>query len=106
MVSKYLSLKENKCTVSNSGKEGLEMILQNEYDVIILDISMPEFTGKDIVEYLNENNTLQWKNIVLFTASAISTEEIDKMIKKGVKGALRKPVDLEQLDNMLAKFKK
>ena len=82
------------------------MILQNEYDVIILDISMPEFTGKDIVEYLNENNTLQGKNIVLFTASAISTEEIDKMIKKGVKGALRKPVDLEQLDNMLAKFKK
>lgn len=106
MVSKYLGLKGNECTVSNSGKEGLQMIIENEYDLIILDISMPDFTGKDIVEHLDKNNILQKKNIVLFTASAISTEEIDSMIKKGVKGALRKPVDLEQLDNTLEKFKK
>ena len=106
MVSKYLRLKGNECAVSNSGKEGLEMILQNEYDLIILDISMPEFTGRDIVEHLDKNGMLQEKNIMLFTASAISREEIDGMIKKGLKGALRKPVNLEELDKALERFKK
>ncbi|HEY4681366.1 MAG TPA: response regulator [Nitrosarchaeum sp.] len=106
MVSKYLKLKGNECVVSNSGKEGLKMILQNKYDLIILDISMPEFTGRDILEHLEKNGILQEKNIVLFTASAISTDEIDDLMKKGLKGALRKPVDLEDLDNTVARFQK
>jgi len=55
---------------------------------------------------LEKNGILQEKNIVLFTASAISTDEIDDLMKKGLKGALRKPVDLEDLDNTVARFQK
>ena len=106
MVSKYLGLKGNECTVANGGKQGLEMILQNKYDLIIMDISMPEFSGRDIIDYLEKNQILREKNIVLFTASAISADEIDDMIKKGVKGALRKPVDLVEIDKTLARFQK
>ena len=106
MVSKYLVLKGNESTVANGGKQGLEMILQNKYDLIIMDISMPEFSGRDIVDYLEKNGILREKNIVLFTASAISADEIDEMIKKGVKGALRKPVDLVEIDKTLARFQK
>jgi len=106
MVSKYLVLKGNECTVANDGKQGLEMILQNKYDLIIMDISMPEFSGRDIIDYLEKNQILREKNIVLFTASAISADEIDDMIKKGVKGALRKPVDLVEIDKTLARFQK
>lgn len=106
MVSKYLKLKGNECVVSNSGKEGLKMILQNKYDLILMDISMPEFSGRDIVDYLERNKILRENNIVLFTASAISAEEIDDMINRGVKGALRKPVDLVEIDKTLARFQK
>ena len=106
MVSKYLRLKGNECTAANDGKQGLEMILQNKYDLIIMDISMPEVSGRDIVNYLEKNGVLRENNIVLFTASAISAEEIDDMIKRGVKGALRKPVDLEEIDKTLARFQK
>jgi len=106
MVSKYLVLKGNECTVANDGKQGLEMILQNKYDLIIMDISMPEFSGRNIIDYLEKNKILRENNIVLFTASAISADEIDDMIKKGVKGALRKPVDLVEIDKTLARFQK
>jgi len=106
MVSKYLVLKGNECTVANDGKQGLEMILQNKYDLIIMDISMPEFSGRDIVDYLEKNKILRENNIVLFTASAISADEIDDMINRGVKGALRKPVDLVEIDKTLARFQK
>jgi len=106
MVSKYLVLKGNECTVANDGKQGLEMILQNKYDLIIMDISMPEFSGRDIIDYLEKNQILREKNIVLFTASAISADEIDDMINRGVKGALRKPVDLVEIDKTLARFQK
>jgi len=106
MVSKYLVLKGNESTVANGGKQGLEMILQNKYDLIIMDISMPEFSGRDIVDYLEKNKILRENNIVLFTASAISADEIDDMINRGVKGALRKPVDLVEIDKTLARFQK
>ena len=106
MVSKYLRLKENECTVANGGKQGLEMILQNKYDLIIMDISMPELSGRDIVDYLEKNGILRENNIVLFTASAISADEIDDMTKRGIKGALRKPANLEEIDKILARFQK
>jgi len=106
MVSKYLVLKGNECTVANDGKQGLEMILQNKYDLIIMDISMPEFSGRNIIDYLEKNKILRENNIVLFTASAISADEIDDMINRGVKGALRKPVDLVEIDKTLARFQK
>ncbi|MDE1867058.1 MAG: hypothetical protein KGI08_05030 [Thaumarchaeota archaeon] len=40
MFSKYLSLKGHSCSVSNNGRNGLNMIMGTPYDVIILDLAM------------------------------------------------------------------
>ena len=48
------SAKDVDCQVVNEGKEGLESIRNEEFDFIMLDLAMPEFTGLDVVKSLNK----------------------------------------------------
>lgn len=79
-------------TVSN-GTQGLEMILNNEYDLVLLDITMPEFSGFSVVDRLAEVNELKKNKILFFTAASVTDSELERWYKLGVKGCLRKPVD-------------
>ena len=101
MLSKFLKMEGMKCTTSNSGRNGLEMIQKKEWDNILLDLSMPEFSGFDILEALKKDNMIKSKNIILFTATEISDEEIDAWKNSGVKSIIRKPVDLDVLLKVL-----
>ena len=79
--------------IVNNGVHGLEMILNNKYDLILLDITMPEFSGFSVVDKLASVEKLQKNNILFFTAASVIDSELEKWYKLGVKGCLRKPVD-------------
>ncbi|MEX2192597.1 MAG: response regulator [Nitrosarchaeum sp.] len=98
MFSKYLSMKGFTCTVSNSGTNGLNLIKNQSFDRIILDISMPDFGGMDIIDALEKENLLKDNKILILTAAAISNEEILRLTKKeGIVAVLKKPVQLSEL---------
>ena len=101
MLSKFLKMEGIACTVSNSGKNGLEVIQKNKWDCVLLDLTMPEFSGYDVLEALEKDDMIKSKNITLFTATEISDQQIGEWKDKGVKSVLRKPVDLDVLLKML-----
>ena len=70
-LEKYLKIKGFEVSVCNDGYDGFELIKNSEWDKVLLDLSMPEFSGLDIIENLEKNNVLKDKNIILFTASSI-----------------------------------
>ncbi len=97
MMSKFLTRKGHDVTTSNDGRNALTLIGNQQFDKILLDLSMPEFTGRDLIDVLEKDGRLQKNNIILFTASAASDDELNKLMEKGIKGCLRKPVDLDLL---------
>jgi len=62
----------------NNGKKGLKLIQENSYDLVLLDLSMPEFTGLDVVDTLNNDGIINKQKIVLFTASSMTDSEIEE----------------------------
>ncbi len=101
MLTTFLELKDHKCTVANDGKEGLDIIKENRHDVILLDLAMPEFDGYSVIKDLEENNTLKNYKIIVFTASTITQEELDDLVKRGVMSYILKPVDIDLLHSKL-----
>jgi len=81
----------------NNGKEGLKLIQENSYDLVLLDLSMPEFTGLDVVDSLNNDGIIDKQKIVLFTASSITDSEIEELLKNGAYSCIRKPIDIDVL---------
>ena len=49
MLKKFLTIKGHDCTASQDGRNALDMMVREKFDVIILDLAMPEFTGYDII---------------------------------------------------------
>lgn len=106
MLSKYMTIKGHTCSVSNDGRNGLNMITSNQYDVVLLDLAMPEFSGMDVVDALVRNSMIQKLNIVALTASSVSQEKEEILKKKGVLTILKKPIDPDDLLAYLFQFDK
>lgn len=101
-VSFYLNSIDISGTVTNDGREALQIIREREdFDLILLDIAMPDFTGLDVIDELKKDNLLVLRNIVFFTASNINEE---KLLTHGARGIIRKPISIEELQSSINKF--
>ena len=89
---------------SGDGRQGLKMIREGNFDVILLDVGMPYFSGLDIINELIKDGTINSHNIVILTGSAMKNLELAQLVKKGVKGYIRKPVSIEDLMSELDRF--
>lgn len=101
MLSKFLGLKGYDCIVSNDGRNGLALINSNNFDVVLLDLSMPEFSGHDVIEQLCQSGKIKKNKIIVFTASSLKEEESKNLLGRGVRSVLQKPIELNLLTEAL-----
>ena len=86
----YLS-KENYTVINASnGREGLEMALSEQPDLIILDVEMPEMDGIETLKLLKSNPVVSGID-VLMCSSVKKEEVISEALNLGAKGYLNKP---------------
>lgn len=100
-------LKETQIQVTDagSGRECLELVQKNHYDLIFLDHMMPEMDG---VETLHRMKALsgypcETTPIVVLTANAVSGAK-EKYLAEGFDDFLSKPIVVEKLEHMLKKM--
>ncbi len=87
---------------AQNGKDGLKLIEEKNFDAILLDLAMPEFSGLDVIESLKKSNKLKDQKIILFTASSATDKEIDALLQyDGIMSCIRKPVDINILINKI-----
>ena len=97
MLCKYMSLKNNECTIKNTGKEGLEALKNDSFDAMILDLAMPEMNGYQVLDELKKQDKVESSNILVLTALNLGYEEEDKLESYGVKKILKKPIAMQDL---------
>jgi two-component system, OmpR family, response regulator len=86
------------------GSMGLDMIRNRQFDLILLDVAMPDFTGLDVIDSLKNEGLLESKNIIIFTASS-DKNLFENLKDTGVKGILKKPSSLQELEKLLDKYR-
>lgn len=102
-----------ECTVLHSGRECLEKLKSaggsddDAYDLILLDVAMPGFSGIDVIGALNKQGTTGQHKIVFFTASITGSLEESELRKLGALDCIRKPFTkaglLERVDQAIKK---
>lgn len=99
-VSRILEMFGHKVTIVSDGYGVLEEI-DDSYDVIILDINMPDMDGFETLDKLNE---LQYQVPVLFLTGAASMDYAVKAINLGAYDFITKPI--EDLDIFNVKIRR
>ncbi len=98
MLSKFFNYEGHSTVVTNDPMEGLRHIQQDKFDVILLDISMPEFNGLNIIKILATNEILKDQNIFIFSGVDYYENQIkDMLTRDGINGFLKKPIEIDKL---------
>ena len=95
-VSDFLTFKGCDVSVAQDGEKGVEMALEEDPDVILMDIQMPELSGVDAIRILREKE--QTKNAKIIAVTARATEKDRKLcMDAGADAYLSKPFKLKVL---------
>jgi DNA-binding response OmpR family regulator len=105
MVRLCLESQDIECKLIGDGKAGLQSIRENNFDVILLDLAIPEFSGFDIFKALKDEGLLETKNVLIFTASSVTDQEVQEMLSSGAKGVLRKPLSIDDLTDAVERYR-
>ena len=85
-------------TMATNGREGLEAIRQGLGQVVLLDLTMPEMDGYQVLAAVRAEN-LQAKIIVV--SGDVQTEAIRRVLELGALAFLKKPADPDELKKTL-----
>lgn len=99
VTGKALESYNLKITKARSGSECIEKAIEKHYDIILMDDKMPNLNGIQTIENLEQIEGFKSKIILLSNATGDELEE--KLQNKRIVGALKKPVDKEELNIML-----
>ncbi|KOH43062.1 response regulator [Sunxiuqinia dokdonensis] len=103
IVTFSLKKYDHKVTIANNGLEALDRFKEDRFDVILMDIMMPEMDGLEatvkIRELETENNLSNRTPIIALTANTMDNDR-DKCISYGMDEFMAKPFDIEKLNQI------
>jgi signal transduction histidine kinase/response regulator of citrate/malate metabolism len=83
--------------IADNGKIAIDKIEKNNYDIILMDIQMPEMDGIELTKYIRTHFGAKSKTpIIALTAHATSIEE-KRCLDNGMNDYLSKPFDFNEL---------
>lgn len=94
-MQSYLGRRGFLVSTTSSGKEALSMIKVVKPDVVLLDLKLRDFDGREVIQALRQYDT-QTKVIVI-TGQLLEPEEIETIHSLGISAYFHKPLSLEEM---------
>lgn len=104
IIKSFLEKKKCIVTIANNGREALQLLDKQTFDVILMDIYMPEVDGFELAKLIRQIEKLQgrYTPIIAVTAS-IMNEDIDIYYNLGIDDYIAKPFKKEQLYSAISR---
>lgn len=90
-------------TTAQSGREAVELVKENEFDLVILDCVMPEMDGHDTAQAIRALPGVSAKVPIVAYTSNKADETLEGYEDVGVKEVLEKPLNIVELSKILLK---
>ena len=92
---------------AENGKIALDMFTKSpeNYDLIFMDIQMPEMDGYEVTRAIRSLDIPKAKEIPIIAMTAnVFREDVERCLEAGMNAHIRKPIDFEEMINLLAQF--
>ncbi|MBC2397000.1 response regulator [Clostridium tetanomorphum] len=102
VISELIKILGWEGKVVNNGKQAIEELENDNYNLVLMDISMPEMNGLEAMKIIKSKKRFKEIPIIALTAYAL-VEDKEKLIELGMDDYLSKPIDKERLYYMVNK---
>jgi two-component system sensor histidine kinase/response regulator len=105
LATRLLEKRDHSVTVVLNGREALGALEKSSYDLVLMDMQMPEMDGFEAVRVLREKEKSTGKHqpVIAMTALAMADDR-ERCMAVGMDGYLSKPIRPQELDEILDEF--
>ena len=81
----------------SDGRAGLELVVYKDYDLILLDMCMPMYSGVDFLLDLKHRRPTELSKVVIVSSLEMNPTQEKELLKLGIRSVLRKPISVQIL---------
>jgi CheY-like chemotaxis protein len=103
LASELLARRGHRVDAAGTGREALEALAARRYDLVLMDVRMPEMSGEEATRLIRSGRAPGVDRsvpIVALTAHALKGDR-ERFLAAGMDDYLSKPIDLDRLDRVL-----
>jgi two-component system, sensor histidine kinase and response regulator len=102
LATRLLEKRGHKVVVVGNGREALAALTHKSYDLVLMDVQMPELDGISATTMLREKEKLTGTHQVVIAMTALAMKsDRERCLAAGMDGYLSKPIRRQELDEVL-----
>jgi two-component system sensor histidine kinase/response regulator len=102
LAARLLEKRGHRVVVTANGREALAALEKGAFDLVFMDVQMPEMDGLEATAVIRKREQLSGKHqaVIALTAHAMKGDE-ERCVAAGMDGYLSKPIRPQELDDIL-----
>jgi len=100
LYADMLSIGNHSLESVNDGRGGLDLALKNDYDLILLDICMPNYSGMEFIYDLKAQRPSELKKVIVVSVLELSESHKKEIMKLGIHSIEEKPSTVQKLETI------
>ena len=98
VITKFLEKMGHEPVSSSNGIEALDVLQTQKFDLILMDVEMPDMNGIETTKEIRKNQRASYKDIPIIALTAHTSEaDKERFLAAGMNGFTGKPVDKAEL---------
>lgn len=85
---------------AENGREALDLLVEQPFDLLLLDLAMPELDGRIVVQKLTDMGIRESLTVVIITAHSHLASDIEEMVDY----VMYKPIDIHQFSQFITRL--
>ena len=104
LAARMLEKRGHHVTLAANGQEALDALAREGFDIVFMDVQMPEMDGMTATSLLRqrEQGSSKHQVVIALTAYAMKSDE-ERCLAAGMDGYLSKPIRPQELDEILSR---
>lgn len=103
LVMRILNAEGFSVTLAENGSEALTATDEQDFNLILMDINLPDIDGYTLTSRLREKPKIKSIPIIALTANVMKGDR-EKSLEAGCDGYIQKPLDVDALPEQINRF--
>jgi two-component system cell cycle response regulator DivK len=103
LVRRVLEAEGYRVIEAEDGVQGIERLLSQTPDLVLMDINLPEIDGYEVTKRFKQLPSMDKVPVIAMTANVMKGDR-EKTLAAGCDGYIPKPIDIDALPDQIARF--
>jgi CheY-like chemotaxis protein len=104
LIVRILKILGQEADVTTNGKEALQAVHQKKYDIVLMDVQMPEMDGNEATQRIRSEVPHENQPVIIAMTAHTLQGDREKCLEAGMNDYMSKPILIDEVRNMVQKW--